>query len=163
MHDINGKSLLIGDEIHTYAYGLSRIDNIFEEHDEHAGGALIRIQKLIPGVTPDGRSGDFIIRTHVAKAIKVRSWKELASEAAGGGLQNACNLSGVLVSFCQVIREVSARLEAEGKKNTSNINQHPICQLYADKVAHLTGTQTLDNDAVSQAYKWAYDMMEGKS
>jgi hypothetical protein len=84
----------------------------------------------------------------------MRTWKELAEQALA--VQDACNLSGVVISFATIIKEVRARLEEEKQGGTDNVNTHPVCVLFADKIAHLTGTQSLGNDVVSAAYTWAY-------
>lgn len=154
MHDINGKVLHIGSEIHTFAHGLLKIVGIREEHENDKGGALIEAESTTG--TPISRSGEpLLLRTHEHKVTKVRTWKEMAEEALR--IQDACNLSGVVGAFATIITEVRTRLEAEGKGGTDNVNNHPICRLYSDKVASLTGTQTLGNDEVSLAYRWAYD------
>jgi len=150
MHDINGKALHIGSTIHTYAYGLLLIKDMKEEHNPDMGGALIECVGVARG------GGSIELRTHEHKVTKVRTWKELAIEALQ--VQDSCNLSGVVGTFATIITEVRVRLEAEGIKSTDKVNNHPVCRLFSDKVAHLTGTQTLGNDEVSLAYRWAYDM-----
>ena len=51
--------------------------------------------------------------------------------------QSACNLSGLLYSFSDVMQRI--RNEAKLKnKGTDWINSHPICRLYAEQVYHLT-------------------------
>lgn len=88
-----------------------------------------------------------------------RTWKSMAQEALQ--VQDACNLSGVVHSFSRIITEVRARLELEGKLSTEVVNQHPVCVLFSDKVAHLTGTQSFGGDSVTNAYKWAHSQLEG--
>lgn len=154
MHDINGKALHIGSEVYSPAYGLLLIKGMKDEHNPDKGGALIECIGV-------GRGGGSIeLRTHEHKVVKVRSWKELATDALA--VQDACNLSGVVASFATIINEVRTRLEAEGKSSTDKVNNHPVCRLYADKVAHLTGTQLFGNDEVAKAYVWAHDTKEGK-
>lgn len=87
----------------------------------------------------------------------MRTWKQLAQGALD--VQDACNLSGVVHSFSKVVTEVRDLLESEGPYSTDTINYHPVCRLYADKIAHLTGTQTIGNDSVLEAYKWAHWMV----
>ena len=147
MHDINGKVLHVGDQITTYGMGLAKITRIIDEDNVEKQGACVEV---------DGKEGKREIRLHVAGAVKVRTWKELATEALA--VQDACNLSGVVISFGHVIREVRAMLEAENKGGTDAVNTHPVCVLYADKVAHLTGTQGFGNDGVGAAYTWAHDL-----
>ncbi len=147
MHDINGKALHIGDDIHTYAFGLCHIVGVESEDNELKQGANVRVK--------DAKGDEFCLRTHIARATKVRTWKDMAGEALA--VQNACNLSGVVISFSHIINEVRTRLDAEGKGGTDNVNTHPVCLLFADKIAHLTGTQHFGDDNVSRAYNWAHD------
>lgn len=89
-----------------------------------------------------------------------RTLKELAQEALD--VQNACNLSGVVHGFARAMGDLMAHT-----KSTDERNQHPIAILWADKVAHLTGTQSFGcyvcnggRDPVTQAYSWAHDMVK---
>lgn len=79
--------------------------------------------------------------------------KQLAQEALD--VQNACNLSGVVHGFSRAMSELCALVPG-----TDARNKHPVAVLWADKVAHLTGTQDLGNDVVTKAYSWAYDMVK---
>ena len=63
---------------------------------------------------------------------------KLAKEALA--VQDACNLSGVVHSFAQAMTKLGEVARAEGK-GTEWKNTHPVAVLFADKVAHLTGTQ----------------------
>lgn len=153
MHDSNGKSLHIGDEIASYSWdGLAKIVGMQEEHNHEEGGACIHV--LVNG-EKEARS----IRTHTFKVTKVPTWKEMAIEALA--VQDASNLSGVVISFGNVIRQVRARLENERQGGSDAVHNHPVCRLYADKIAILTNTQTMDNDEVQQAYMWAFDTKGG--
>lgn len=87
----------------------------------------------------------------------MKTWKELAEDALA--IQDACNLSGVVISFAQVVKDVRALLEAEGKASTQLINNHPVCRLWADKIAALTDTQMLGHDNVGHAYRWAFEQV----
>ena len=156
MHDVNGKAIHIGSEIHTYAHGLIKIVGMREEHTPEKGGALIEVDS-ITGKSLSRDGNPVLLRTHEHRVTRVRTWKEMAEEALG--VQNACNLSGVVISFSNIITEVRTRLEAEGKGGTDAVNTHPVCVLYADKVAHLTGTQGFGNDGVGAAYNWAHDLV----
>jgi len=151
MHDINGKTLHVGDEVTSHAFGLCKILGVEDEDNWQKEGANLRLKPT--------DTAEFCARVHIAQLVKVRTWKELAAEALA--VQDACNLSGVVISFGHIIREVRTRLEGEGKGGTDAVNAHPVCQLFADKVAHLTNTQTFGNDEVSKAYKWAYDVKGG--
>ena len=86
-----------------------------------------------------------------------RTIQELAQEALD--VQNACNLSGVVHGFSRAITELR---ELSPDKGTTWINEHPICVLWADKIAHLTGTQTFGGDKVSNSYRAVYKIVEGK-
>lgn len=81
-----------------------------------------------------------------------KTMKELAREALA--VQDACNLSGVVHGFSRAITNLRELLPNAG---TDAINHHPVCLLWADKIAHLTGTQDLGNSDVMKAYSWAHD------
>ena len=53
-------------------------------------------------------------------------------------VQDACNLSGVLLSFLEVIKKIR-----EEENDTKKINEHPICKLYADKIYSLAFNRAL--------------------
>lgn len=147
MHDINGKALHIGNTIHTYAYGMLLIKDIKEEHNPDKGGALIECIGV-------GRGGGSIeLRTHEQKVTKVRTWKELATEALQ--VQDASNLVGVVQSFALIIREVSYRLDSEGKGGSTNVWQHPVCVLYSNKISSLTSSDSVT--LFGNAMNWAYE------
>ena len=78
------------------------------------------------------------------QVLTQRDWAE------GYQVQDASNLSGVVHSFaammCKILDESRAR-----HKGTDWANHHPIAVLFADKVAHLTGTQG-DMSHVFDAY-----------
>jgi len=80
--------------------------------------------------------------------------KQLAQEALD--VQNACNLCGVVQSFARAMIDLG-----EHTKGTDERNQHPVSVLWADKVAHLTGTQAIGNDAVMKAYTICHDLAGG--
>ncbi len=68
-------------------------------------------------------------------------------------VQNACNLSGVVISFAGVLK----KLREEGLA-TDEIANHPVTRVWADKIASLTGTQ---ENAVNVAE--AFDFVQSKS
>ena len=84
-----------------------------------------------------------------------RTWKQLATEALQ--VQDACNLSGVVISFANIIKEVRVLLESEAIYSTDRVNRHPICILFSSKIASLTGSE-LDR-SFSDAYGWAKDLV----
>lgn len=83
---------------------------------------------------------------------------QLAQEALD--VQNACNLSGVVHGFSRAITNLRELNPSEG---TDWINGHPICLLWADKIAHLTGTQDIGNDRVMTAYMKVHDIAKGET
>lgn len=78
-----------------------------------------------------------------------RTLADLAREAIQ--VQDACNLSGVVLSFARSIVRLRALLAAEGKGGTDSVNRHPICQLWADKIQSLS---------CSEAYSEAYETVK---
>lgn len=68
-------------------------------------------------------------------------------------VQDACNLSGVVHSFCFVITDVRLRLREEGKESTEAINSHPVCVLFSSKIQSLT--QVDFEMRFHDAYVWA--------
>ncbi len=70
-------------------------------------------------------------------------------------VQNAVNLSGVVRDFATVITQLRALLP---KLGTDEINTHPVCVLWADKIASLTHTQNLGSDVVGDAYVLVKEM-----
>jgi hypothetical protein len=80
-----------------------------------------------------------------------KTMKQLAQDALN--VQDACNLSAVVHGFSRTITDLRELVTS----GTDAINQHPICILWADKIASLTGTQSLhSNDRITQAYNWAH-------
>lgn len=80
-----------------------------------------------------------------------RSLAALAQEALN--VQDACNLSGVAHGFARAMADLCSHVP-----NTSERNAHPIAILWADKIAHLTGTQIYQaDDRVTAAYRWAWE------
>lgn len=83
-----------------------------------------------------------------------KTMQDLAREALD--VQDACNLSGVVHGFSRAMESL-CRLVPDTRER----NRHPVCVLWADKIAHLTGTQCVrDQKAVNEAYSWAYDTLE---
>ncbi len=144
MHDINGKVLHIGDDVTCSAFGFCRITDVIEEDNGDREGALVSLTAA--------NGNKVSCRILLGTLVKVRTWKEMAEE--GLAVQDACNLSGVVHSFSRIITEVRNRLEAEGKGGTHNVNTHPVCVIFANKIASLTGQNGSD---FSEAYRWALD------
>lgn len=68
-------------------------------------------------------------------------------------VHNACNLSGVVFSFAQVMQGICDEAYELGK-GTEWKNNHPIAVLYIDKMSSLCGVQGISAKSwrVSQAY-----------
>lgn len=76
-----------------------------------------------------------------------RTMADLAREALG--VQDACNLSGLVLSFGKSIQRLRVLLEERGEGSTTRLNRHPVCVLWIDKLRSLSG------DDFSEAYGWA--------
>jgi hypothetical protein len=81
-----------------------------------------------------------------------RTIKELAQEAIN--VQDACNLSGVVNGFARSIADLR-----EHVKGSDALASHPISRLWADKIASLTGTQSIGHDAVMRAYTDCHELI----
>lgn len=56
-------------------------------------------------------------------------------------VQGACNLSGVVRSFSDIMTRIWEEANKDGK-GTDWVNKHPICVLFAEQIAHLSkGTE----------------------
>lgn len=64
-------------------------------------------------------------------------------------VQSACNLSGVVRSFAEIVHE----MRTEYNMDTPTCNHHPVCILFAEQIAHLTTGRMIQGDAYSDAYK----------
>lgn len=88
----------------------------------------------------------------------MRTLPELAQQVLD--VQDACNLSGVVHAWSRAITNLRELMPTAG---TDALNRHPINKLWADKVAHLTGTQYLMCQAVDDAYGVVSEMAASKS
>jgi hypothetical protein len=87
-----------------------------------------------------------------------RSLAELAKNAID--VQNAVNLSGVVISFARDISRLRVILnESLGKDfSTDKLNQHPICVMYASKIDSLTvGYEGGPDSRFTNAYDWCQE------
>ena len=67
-------------------------------------------------------------------------------------VQTASNLSGVILQFARDMERINAEVRANGG-GTEQVNKHPVCRLYAEQIAWLTGASGCDNpDTYNQAY-----------
>jgi hypothetical protein len=90
-----------------------------------------------------------------------RTLADLAAEALR--VQDACNLSGVVHSFARSLTRLRAILEERGKGGTDAVNRHPICWLWSDKIASLTGSQMGGITEMHDAYRAVTALAETKS
>ena len=71
-------------------------------------------------------------------------------------VQNACNMSGVLIAFLEAVRDLR-----ECGCSGDEINSHPITRAYADKVASLSGVQgDTGLDMAMDAHSQILDQLE---
>ncbi len=73
--------------------------------------------------------------------------------------QDACNLSGVLASFHNVVTDVIWPDARRLGKATEFVNTHPIVTLFLDKLASLNRSQCLCSDSMKSYYS-AYAEVE---
>ena len=67
-------------------------------------------------------------------------------------VQSASNLSGVVLQFARDMEQVNEEVRASGG-GTEQVNRHPVCRLYAEQIAWLTGGGGCGNpDTYTQAY-----------
>lgn len=83
---------------------------------------------------------------------KVPTVVSLAKDALA--VQDACNLSGVAHGFARAMTGLLAL-----GLSTDQANTHFVAVLWADKIAHLTGTQSIGNDAVWHAHRQAVSVI----
>lgn len=67
-------------------------------------------------------------------------------------VQDACNLSGVAISFAGVMKKICAEANKVGE-GTEWKNTHPISILYTNKMASLTGECVSGGVVFHQAYE----------
>jgi hypothetical protein len=68
-----------------------------------------------------------------------RTLHSMAQEALD--VQSACNLSGVIAAFARIVTDMRGPLGMD----TPTCNTHPICRLFAEQIAHLTGGGSCEN------------------
>jgi len=61
-------------------------------------------------------------------------------------VQSACNLSGVVHSFSEILSRLVKEAHEQGS-GSDWINTHPLCVLFAEQIKHLAG------DNYAEAYK----------
>ena len=73
-------------------------------------------------------------------------------------VQSASNLSGVVLQFARDMRQINAEVRASGG-GTDQVNTHPVCRLYAEQIAWLTGAGACESQAT---YRRAHDACQRK-
>ena len=61
-------------------------------------------------------------------------------------IQSASNLSGVVFQFARDMAQINAEVRANGG-GTEQVNKHPVCRLYAEQIAWLTGAGSCSSHA----------------
>jgi hypothetical protein len=74
-------------------------------------------------------------------------------------VQDACNLSGVVHSFSAAMTDLRAHLSTQPDFSTDKLNRHPVAQMYASKIASLTGCE--DARSFTNAYSECDDIANG--
>lgn len=69
-------------------------------------------------------------------------------------IQSACNLSGVVHSFSEVLVRLVKEAQEQGR-GTDWINTHPICVLFAEQIQHLANGETNYFKAYKICEEWA--------
>lgn len=79
-------------------------------------------------------------------------------------VQDACNLSGVVYTFREILPDLRKEIGGGDSLNagTDSVNRHPICILFADKIASLAGIQGI-TDRTMEVYHDAYEFCEKNS
>lgn len=73
--------------------------------------------------------------------------------------QDACNLSGIVFSFANVMQRICNESHELGH-GTDERNHHPICVLYATQIAHLAGLSVGSDLDKEDVYRKAYFICE---
>lgn len=81
-----------------------------------------------------------------------KSMQQLAKEALA--VQDACNIMGVTIAYHNAMVNLMRHLNS-----TDAIRLHPIAQVWADKIASLTDTQTLGDERVLKAFNEVHKLM----
>jgi hypothetical protein len=73
-------------------------------------------------------------------------------------IQSASNLSGVIFQFARDMVQINQKVR-ESVGGTEQVNRHPVCRLYAEQIAWLTGAGGCEN---SETYRQAHDACQCK-
>lgn len=68
-------------------------------------------------------------------------------------VQDASNLSGVVYQFARDMKIICEEVRRNGD-GTDAVNHHPVCRLYAEQIAWLTGAGSCSDN---RSYRHAYE------
>jgi len=71
--------------------------------------------------------------------------------------QTACNLSGVVRAFSRMLDKIWQDAREQGR-GTGYVNEHPICKLFADKIADLAKVRSFEE--YSKAYQQCRELVD---
>jgi hypothetical protein len=74
-------------------------------------------------------------------------------------VQSASNLSGVVLQFARDMKRINDEVRASGG-GTEQVNKHPVCRLYAEQIAWLSGG---GGCADTETYRAAHDACRRKA
>jgi len=144
INDIKNRPMEIGDQFHIDLY--EGLCTIIEIGDTGHLGALISA-KCFNDKFSECEYKKFY--EDLVKPFKVRTWAELAELALN--IRSELDLHNVINEFSNVIDEVTFRLRHERKGGMIEVNTHPVCIVFAAKIAGLAYAYS---DAVwSNAYQ----------
>lgn len=105
---------------------------------------------------------DEYVRTMKPKRSDGKEARTLQVLARGAiAVQDACNLTGVLISWADVGLDIRAHLRELGTESTDVANAHPIHRLFASKVHTLTGMGISNLDNFGDAYRICESLEKG--
>ena len=73
-------------------------------------------------------------------------------------VQNASNLSGVVIQFAKDMLQILAEVRSAGG-GTNQVNTHPVARMYAEQIAWLAGAGTCSSHST---YRRALDLCQRK-
>lgn len=86
--------------------------------------------------------------------MKVTPDQVLADYRAAELSQSACNLSGIVRSFADIIARMCDDPAAYGIDHSTDArNEHPICRLFAEQIHHLSHVGVGSSESYSLAYE----------
>ena len=74
-------------------------------------------------------------------------------------IQTGSNLSGIVFQFARDMKEINEEVRALGG-GTGAVNEHPVCRLYAEQIAWLSGAGSCSSH---RSYLRAYAECERKA